>query len=180
MARGEHFGSGLRRGFVAVKRLGYINSHTPYAKPCRIDPILRIIAKLKIWIIVVRRMAEGLAPTEAKLSALVAALRKYRIPQSSEEAAQHAIEQALTREGFRIEPQKVLSAGERIDIFTDGIAIEIKVKGGRTAIYRQLERYARIETVTGLLLVTGIAWPLVSDVIFEKPLRAHLLGAAWL
>lgn len=48
-----------------------------------------------------------------------------------------------------------LSARDRLDVLLgDGTAIEIKVDGSRTAVLRQLHRYAEHDAVSGLILLT--------------------------
>lgn len=116
---------------------------------------------------------------EENIIRLCTAMGRYRIPASSEAEAQRGVEMALTAAGIPFEPQRVIAAGERLDLMCDGVAIEIKVRGSRTAIMRQLERYASHPDVTGTILVTATAWPLLSGEIGDKPFRAVLLGEGW-
>lgn len=53
--------------------------------------------------------------------------------------------------------EHALSKADRIDfwMFTAGIGIEVKVRGGMSALIRQLHRYAQHPDVRGLLLVTS-------------------------
>lgn len=113
------------------------------------------------------------------LEDLIAAIRGFRIRTSTEEQAQADVEAVLTRRGIPFEAQKVLSPRDRIDVFCGGVAVEIKVKGSRPTILRQLERYAALPQVTGVLLVSGIAWPFQGE-IGGKPFRAVQIGAGWL
>ena len=117
---------------------------------------------------------------DTSLGAIAAAISAVRIRLSSEDQAQADVEEALRRAGLDFEPQKVLSARDRIDVFCRGVAVEIKVKGQRTAIMRQLDRYAALEDVKAVMLVSGIAWPFSGGEIGGKPFRAVHLGAAWL
>lgn len=117
---------------------------------------------------------------EQRLNHLQSTLKRWRIPVSTEAVAQEAIETALTQANVAFQAQKVLGPKDRLDVFSDGIAIEIKVKGGRTAIFRQLERYAEHPEVQGIILATGAAWPFQAGEIGGKPFRLVSLGMGWL
>lgn len=100
-----------------------------------------------------------------RITAVTQLLRRSRLPSSSEAALQIALERVLTEAGLIFEREARLSAGERIDFLVEGgIGIEAKVRYPRRAIYRQLERYAAKEQVTGLILVTGTAIGLPSAI----------------
>ena len=107
------------------------------------------------------------------------AISSFRIRMSSEDQAQADIEEALRRKGVVFEAQKVLSPKDRIDAFCDGIAVEIKVKGTRAAIMRQLVRYAKLPEVGAVMLVSGVAWPFQGGDIEGKPFMFVNLGVAW-
>lgn len=111
---------------------------------------------------------------------IVRTIRSFRIRLSSESQAQSDIEEAMRRGGIPFEAQKRLTARDRPDLFCDGVAVEIKVKGSRTQIWRQLERYAALPDVSGVVLVAGVAWPFSESEIFGKPFRAVSLSLAWL
>ena len=108
------------------------------------------------------------------------AIAAWRIRVSSEDQAQADVEEALRRAGLTFEPQKRLTASDRLDVFCEGVAIEIKVKGSRPAILRQITRYAALPEVGGTVLVTGVAWPFASGEIGGKPFRAVRLSLGWL
>lgn len=56
-----------------------------------------------------------------------------------------------------------------------GVVVEVKLKGSPTAIYRQLERYAKHECVTAILLVTARSMTLPVQ-IFGKPAAVSSLS----
>ncbi len=90
--------------------------------------------------------------TVAQLSDIIAA-RRYRF--TDEDTLQRGIAIALEAAGVRFEREMVLSPGERIDFLVDGgIGIEVKLAYPRNALLRQLQRYAQIEAVSQLLVVT--------------------------
>lgn len=115
------------------------------------------------------------------------AIHAFRIPVSREDQTQAGIEKALNEKGITFTAQKILTAQERIDIYCNSgdfsaapIGIEIKVKGSRPQIMRQLERYAALPDIHGLMLVTGVAWPFASGEIGGKPFMAIRIGQNWL
>ncbi|PZO72649.1 MAG: hypothetical protein DI629_20670 [Mesorhizobium amorphae] len=110
-----------------------------------------------------------------------AALKAFRIPVTTEAEAQRGVEAALARGGIGFEPQVILGPGERPDALTDdGVAIEIKVKGTRPAIMRQLTRYAAHDRVRALLLVSAVPWPWAAGEIGGKQFRLLRLSEGWL
>lgn len=121
---------------------------------------------------------------ETRMREIANAISAFRIRLSSEDQAQADVEEALRRRDVPFEPQKILSPRDRLDAFSPlppgGVAVEIKVKGARTAIMRQLERYAALPEVSGLVLASGVAWPFQAGEIGGKPFLAVHLGAAWL
>lgn len=111
---------------------------------------------------------------------IIQALKGVRIPMNSEAEAQSGVEAALTRAGISFTPQVRLDAESRPDVMVGPVAIEIKVKGSRPAIFRQLERYSEHDEVHALILVSAVAWPFASGVINDKPFRLHRLSEGWL
>lgn len=106
---------------------------------------------------------------------VVQKLRKYRFTLASEQALQQQIHQVLPQ--FQREHR--FDKKNRIDFFNTGIGIEVKIKGGRMAIYRQCERYCKFDSVTGLILITNVAMGFPKD-INGKPCYVISLGERWL
>ena len=102
-------------------------------------------------------------------------LRRARLPVSSEHALQQALGSALTQIGVDWQPEARLGAGERIDFLVGRIGIEAKTRYPKRSIFRQLERYARYETIDALILVTGTAMGLPAE-LSGKPLYYVSLG----
>lgn len=78
---------------------------------------------------------------------------------------QDALSMTLLGAGLEVVREVILPGGNRIDFFallpTDdehlaglGVGIEVKVKGDYGPVYRQLRRYADVDIVRGLILVT--------------------------
>lgn len=86
---------------------------------------------------------------------IVARLNKHRFRYANEEELQTAVAQVLA-DIPTLQREARLTAASRPDFFIaeDGIIIEIKVKGSFGKVLLQLERYATLEKVRGLVLVT--------------------------
>ena len=111
-------------------------------------------------------------------AAITATLRRSRLPVGNEGALQTAIEGALGRGGITFEREARISPADRVDFLAaGGIGIEAKARYPRRAIYRQLERYAQLDVITALILVTGTAIGLPAE-INGKPLFHVSIGRA--
>ena len=83
-------------------------------------------------------------------------LKGYRVHHVNERELQDAVAQMLTKHGIAFEQEKTLTAQERIDFLVEGgVGIEIKVKGSPAQVARQLQRYAKCEEITSLILLTS-------------------------
>lgn len=102
-----------------------------------------------------------------------------RINVSTEQAAHNALADALARAGLAPEREVNLTQNDRIDIMVDGVGVEVKIKGSRRDIYRQLQRYAASDRVSALVLATAAAWPPMLD-IGGKPFFHASLVRGWL
>lgn len=82
-------------------------------------------------------------------------LRKYKFRTQNEDELQQAIAIVLSAERVKFEREVVLSSIDRIDFMLPaGIGIEVKVAGSSENVLRQLHRYAKIEAVKELILVS--------------------------
>lgn len=88
---------------------------------------------------------------------------------------QDDVDQVLSAAGVTFTREARLDARDRPDFLTtSGLAIELKVAGGRSAVVRQLLRYAEHEEVTGILLVTSRSRHLgLPDLLGGKPAWEH-------
>jgi hypothetical protein len=122
-------------------------------------------------------------PLAARLSAVIAVLASRRFRLSSEYVLQADIEASLSASGLTFKREHRLSAQDRVDFFGQvdchGIAIEVKIAGGKHEIYRQCKRYCEHSAVTALVLVTNVAMAL-PQVIEGKPTAVVMPGRAWL
>lgn len=120
-------------------------------------------------------------PIDALAHAVLAALRGSRIDLTDEKRAQ--VDVAALLEGARIpfEREKRLGAAAVLDFFVASrLALEVKMnRSVPSTIYRQVERYCRLDEVRGLLLVTNRAMGLPGT-IAGKPAFYLSLGRSWL
>lgn len=108
---------------------------------------------------------------------LLEALSAYRIHALDERFCQEAIEKALIEQGVDFEREARLSPRDRIDFLVGSIGIEVKVKGTRSEIIRQLGRYARSERVQEIVLASTVRRVLyqVPSEVLAVPVHGHLL-----
>jgi hypothetical protein len=98
----------------------------------------------------------------------------YRL--GSESLLQVDLEKHFRAGEIPYEREHRLAAAERVDFFVDGhIALELKIKGNRRAILRQMERYASHEAVDSLILLTGAAMGMPPR-LNDKPVYVVQLG----
>ncbi|PPD06291.1 MAG: hypothetical protein CTY28_14495 [Hyphomicrobium sp.] len=118
---------------------------------------------------------------------VMAALRGKRFPLEDEKRCQEDIEKAL-RDFYvgrliSFKREVKLGPGDVVDFMVGlgwkGTAVEVKLKGQPEAIRRQLRRYAGLDQVEGLILVT--AKPVgVVGLMNGKPVAEFDLSRAWL
>lgn len=82
--------------------------------------------------------------------------------------------------GFDVQKEYRLDDKNIVDFFVDGgIAIEVKIAGGKKDIYKQCLRYAMFDQVEMIVLVTNKAVGL-PKMLNGKPTFIIKLGDAWL
>lgn len=107
-------------------------------------------------------------------------LAKLRIPHSCEAEMQEFIERAFLHYGVSFVREASLAAADRVDfLVSGGIAVECKVKGQPLEILRQLERYARSQRVSVVVLVTSRHMRLPTT-IEGKPAFVVNVSLGWL
>lgn len=117
----------------------------------------------------------------AMLAKRIAALiERTRIGVSTEMSAHKGVFDMLVSNNFPAESEVWISEQERIDIMVQSVGIEVKVKGSKREIYRQLQRYAKRDQVRALVLATGVAWPTHIREIEGKPFFVASLTRGWL
>ncbi len=93
--------------------------------------------------------------TQQTIQTVVSALNSKRLPVNSEKELQAEIEKLFIQSGIKYEREYRLDANNIPDFFIDGVAIEVKIKGSKKAIYKQCERYCGFDQTKALLLVTS-------------------------
>ncbi len=113
-------------------------------------------------------------------SEILQILAGLRLPLNDEKRLQAAIEEEFQRRGVVFEREARLSAADRPDFIVQGrIVLEVKIKGQRRSIYKQVERYAQHDDVDELLLITNVPMGM-PNFINGKPVLVHNLAVAWL
>lgn len=104
-------------------------------------------------------------------------LARYRIAGMSESVVQGQIERVLLSEGVDFRREVEIAKGDRIDFMVGSVGIEVKTKGSRAQIIRQLARYVRNEQVEEIILAATSRRILASapDEITGMPITKHLL-----
>jgi hypothetical protein len=117
---------------------------------------------------------------------IVHLLTSHRLPLADEKALQVEIAAILACAGMAFQREFRLDRGDIVDFMVGelapieaGIAIEVKVKGGRRDIFKQLERYCGHKAVREIVLVTNVPMALPVE-INGKPTAIAQLGRGWL
>jgi len=116
-----------------------------------------------------------------QLEHVLSAIRTIRIGVVAEEFEIHqAISAALEQAGIEYQHEHRLGPRCRIDFITaEGIGIEVKKgKPYAAAVKQQLERYARFDEVTGIILVIE-RYQDVPKLVAGKPCRSLGLRKLW-
>lgn len=92
----------------------------------------------------------------ADFNAIATLLHSVRFHVDDEKSMQSAMGKLFTDRGLVFEREVKLSDRDRIDFFFRdiGVGVELKTKGVRAAVLRQLARYNTHKEVSGLILVT--------------------------
>lgn len=107
-------------------------------------------------------------------------LSQYAFSLNDEKKLQAEISEALQAHNINHKREVPLTKKDIIDfLFEDGTGLEIKIKGQRFSIYRQLKRYAENDRISGIVLATAISMGLPSS-IEGKPARVFSLSRAHL
>lgn len=104
-------------------------------------------------------MAETLFPSPAALELVHLTLQAVRFSVTDEIALHSEIEAALRSKFDHVEREVRLDRKNRIDFIVSiaecRVGIEVKVKGAKRAIFRQLERYATFPATVCALSLPG-------------------------
>lgn len=120
-------------------------------------------------------------------SHIVHLLTSHRLSLSDEKQLQEQIATVLSGAGLHFRREHRLAPGDIVDFLVlnqaeppiAGVAIEIKIKGNRRDIFRQVERYCGHAAVTEIVLATNVPMGLPA-LIGGKPVSVAALGRGWL
>lgn len=119
------------------------------------------------------------------MNPVLALIQRTRLPATPEKDVQAAIAATLEAAGIAFEREVRLAPGDIIDFLVEQeapaprLGIEVKIKGARRQILRQLERYAACDRIDELALVSSVAMGLPAA-LAGKRLHVVSLGRAWL
>jgi hypothetical protein len=106
------------------------------------------------------------------------ALRTHRFRFVDERELQIGIDQVLRSAGLEVTREASLGAAGTIDFLVGDVGVEIKVRGTRADVTRQVHRYLQSASLRSLVLVTTRATLRgLPEAISQKPVHVvHLLG----
>ena len=110
---------------------------------------------------------------------IVHLLTSHRLPLSDEKQLQAAIAAVFETAGLPFQREVRLNEGDIVDFMVGRTAVEVKIKGNRRDIFRQLERYCDGASVGDIVLATNVPMGLPPE-IRGKPASIALLGRGWL
>ncbi|NTF17086.1 hypothetical protein G6L37_01410 [Agrobacterium rubi] len=111
---------------------------------------------------------------------VISLIRENPLVMNNEKRLQDEIEKLLLGHGVANKREVDLGDGDVIDFMLPfGVGLEVKIKEGKRAIYRQCKRYCSHDQVTNLILVSGTALGFPAE-IDDKPCYVVSLGAGWL
>ena len=124
-------------------------------------------------------------PTPRRLNAtglakqIVRVLAATRLDLSDEKSLQAEMARAFSAAMLPYQREVDLGCGDIVDFKIGAVAIEVKIKGGRQAIYRQCARYCNHTEVGALVLATAVPMSL-PETIYAVPAFVVSLGEGWL
>lgn len=96
-------------------------------------------------------------------------------PVYTERDLQDRVSAALTKAGIDHQREARLEDCGRPDFMVGRLAIEVKIKGSRMDLIRQVQRYLSHDDVDGALVVTTKLAHHLPDSLYDKPVRVLYL-----
>ena len=106
-------------------------------------------------------------------------LSRHRFLIGSETTVQNQVANVFDEAGIIYEREHRLDRKNRIDFLAGSTGIEVKIKGAKRGIYRQIKRYCDFDQISEIILLTGVAVGMPKQ-INSRPIRVVSLGAAWI
>lgn len=115
------------------------------------------------------------------INQLFSILGKQRFSLENEKETQREMAQLLNMHGIAHTREFALDKKSVIDFMLPehGIGIEVKIKGGKKAIYRQCERYCQFDEIKSIILVTSKSMGMLQE-INNKPVYLINISKSWL
>jgi hypothetical protein len=110
---------------------------------------------------------------------IVHLISSFRFALTDEKKLQAEMEGRFKYAGLDYRREVRLDPHNIIDFTVGEIGIEVKIKGARLNIYKQVERYMEFDVIKRLLLVTNIPMGL-PELVNGKPVHVVNLARAWL
>ena len=122
--------------------------------------------------------------TQAEMNIFLKFLGGARLNSSSEKLLQADLEAALTNAGYEFYREfhlgsKVGFVDFAVKIGDSLVGLECKISGSPVDVARQLERYLRTESLSGIVLVTAKAMRM-PRILVGKPVWTVSTSLAWL
>jgi hypothetical protein len=110
---------------------------------------------------------------------ITSVLEETRFVWSSEVDLQTGIQAVLVARGLDVEREVRVDARNRLDLRVGRVGIEVKIAGGWRDVRRQLERYALLDVVDALVLVTSKpAHARIADEVGGCPVVVYRVGSS--
>lgn len=104
-------------------------------------------------------------------------ISRYRFNYSNEQDLQQGIERVLLAASVEFEREVRLTSHDRIDFMAGDVGIEVKVGHTPAQVMRQIHRYAQLEPIKELLVVTSrCRHAAIPELVNEKPVVVIFLG----
>lgn len=116
--------------------------------------------------------------TDERVKEVIKLLKNYRFSLHDEKTLQRQIHSLLNNLPC-LRKEVKLSEESIIDFLYDTVGIEVKIKGNKVDVFKQLERYCSLDQVQAIVLVTGMSMG-VPPLIKGKPCYVVNLSLAWL
>lgn len=106
-------------------------------------------------------------------------LKRFQFNPENEKKLQVQMATVFKNNNVAFRREYYLNDDNHIDFLIGDIGIEVKIKGSKNEIYKQLERYCKFEEVNTIILVTTMSMGMLKE-ISGKPVRYINLNRAWL
>lgn len=114
------------------------------------------------------------------INKLIHVIHRSKVSLTDEKITQVQVAEILRENEIPYIREHRLSGDDIVDfLIDDNLAVEIKLKGQKRAIFRQLKRYATHDQVKGIILLTGVSMGLPEE-IEGKPTFIGSLSRGWL